>query len=445
MTLITVILIALLIVLIGFMVLEIFGLLKKESLIARLSIGWGLGVGLIGLQLFFYSILQVPWNRITLLLPWILLFFFYFIKHFRFNSKRIIYKFSLLEKVFIVLIILLNIFVSFQAVLRPVQAWDGWDNWLLRPKVFFLNNNLSLDYVNYTHDDYPLIMPLIDTFGYIMVGRIDDTAILFFHYMFYLALGGLFFAACQKLFGTKIALIYTFLLLSVQNIIRHGGRFEAGQSDLAMGYYIFAGALLLGYFLINKNKAVLILLSIFLGITAQIKNDGMAYFLIINLILFAAIVFWQQFKYLFALLPGFILVVFWYLYKLFSEYPSNFLFRNGLDIHFEKTFAILGAMLKEMINFQNWSLLWILFVASILFNWRKLGKAKIFLLILFLQWFSYFAIFMITPREPVGHVQNIIDKLYLHLAPLSVFISAMLATPIMKEFLKSPILFFRKR
>lgn len=428
MTLVAIIFIALFIVLIGYICIDRLSILKKESIVGKLSLGWGLGVGLIGLQLFLYSILQIPWSRFSLLLPWIPFIIFFFIKRFRIPNFKMNHRFSNIERILIIFLILLNLFVAFEAVLRPVQAWDGWDNWLLRPKVFYMNNDLSLDYVRYTHDDYPLIMPLMDTFGYIIIGGIDDKNILFFYFMFYLALGGLFFAASQKLFGTKLALLYTFLLLSLQNLIRHGGRFEAGQSDLALGYYIFTGALLLAYFFKTKNKFLSLLLSIFLGITAQIKNDGMAYFLIVNTIIVAVSIYWKKFSYILYLLPGFLLVGSWTLYKILNDYPSNFLFRNGLDIHYEKTFAIIGAMLKEMINFQNWNLLWVIFATVLLLNWKNLGKAKLFLLLLLLQWLSYFAIFMITPREPVGHVQNVIDKLYLHLAPLATFISALLIT-----------------
>jgi len=54
MTFLFVISTALFIVFVGFIVLEIFGFLKKESLIGRLSIAWGLGVGMIGLQIFIH-------------------------------------------------------------------------------------------------------------------------------------------------------------------------------------------------------------------------------------------------------------------------------------------------------------------------------------------------------------------------------------------------------
>ena len=56
-----------------------------------------------------------------------------------------------------------------------------------------------------------------------------------------------------------MALIFTFLLLSTQNLVRHGGRFEAGYADLALGFYIFLSVLLLLDYLKIQNKKALFL------------------------------------------------------------------------------------------------------------------------------------------------------------------------------------------
>src|SRR5438045_3509994 len=71
---------AIIIFLIGFMVISVFGFLKDESIIGKLAYSWGLGVGLIGLQLFLYSILKINWSRVSILLPWGILFSIFLFK-----------------------------------------------------------------------------------------------------------------------------------------------------------------------------------------------------------------------------------------------------------------------------------------------------------------------------------------------------------------------------
>ncbi|SRR6266566_2768064 len=413
--------------LLGYVVIELCGLLKGASLLEKLSYSWGLGVGLIGIQMFLYSISHIPWSRLSILLPWGIIFVILLVRTKQIPKfKKVKVKLSRLEIFFVLLIMLLLFFTGFESILRPIQAWDGWANWVFRSKVFFLHNNVTLDYVRYTHDDYPLIIPLMGTFGYIMMGGINDKYVLFLFFVFYLALGGLFFATSKKLLNTKKAIVLTFLLLSLQNLIRHGGHFEAGYADLALGYYIFAVTCLLAGFLKTKNKKTLLFLSLFLGITGQIKNDGIPFVVIVSSILLFVIIAWRKYWYVLFMLPSVLIFALWELYKIFNHYPNNFLFRDALYVHTDKVVAIVLAMSKEFFNFQNWSLLWVAFLVSLIVAWRKIHRVKLFLLVFCLQWLSYFAIFMVTPREPVGHVENIIDRLYIHLAPLAVLMVGLL-------------------
>ncbi|SRR5713226_229392 len=243
--------------LIGYVVIELCGFLKGASLLEKLSYSWGLGVGLIGIQMFLYSILHIPWSRLSILLPWVIIFVILLVRNKQTPKfRKVKVKLSRIEIFFVLLIAILLFFTGFESILRPIQAWDGWANWVFRSKVFFLHNNLTIDYVRYTYDEYPLIIPLMGTFGYIMMGEVNDKYVLFLFFVFYLALGGVFFATSKKLLNTKKAIILTFLLLSTQNLIRHGGRFEAGYADLALGYYIFAATCLLASFLKPSGQKI---------------------------------------------------------------------------------------------------------------------------------------------------------------------------------------------
>jgi hypothetical protein len=423
---------AVFIFLIGYLIIELCGFLKGGSLLEKLSYSWGLGVGLIGTQLFIYSLLNIAWSRISILLPWVMLCIIFLVRTRplpKIEIKKIKLKLSMIEIFFLLLIALLLIFTGVESIIRPIQAWDGWVNWIFRPKVFFLHNNLDMDYIRYTYNDYPLIIPLMGTFGYIMAGGINDTYILFLFFIFYLALGGVFFAISKKLLNTKLAIVLTFLLLSLQNLIRHGGRFEVGQADLALGYYIIATIGLLINFLKTKDKKMLLLLSLFLGFTGQIKEDGIPFFVIINLILLYFILIWKKYSHIFAMLPAVFLLGLWDLYKILNHYPPSLLFRDIVHIHWDKVGAILLAMTKEFINFQNWSILWIVFLIALIFSWRRIATIKLFVLVFFLQLLSYFIVYMITPGDPVYRVEGTIDRLCIHLAPLAVLIIGLLLKP----------------
>ncbi len=152
----------------------------------------------------------------------------------------------------------------------------------------------------------------------------------------------------------------------------------------------------------------------------------MPFVVIVSFILLFFIIAWRKYWYVLFMLPSVLILALWELYKIFNHYPNNFLFRDTLYVHTDKVAAIVLAMSKEFFNFQNWNLLWVAFLVSLILAWRKIHRVKLFLLVFCLQWLSYFAIFMVTPREPVGHVENIIDRLYIHLAPLAVLMVGLL-------------------
>lgn len=401
----------------GYSVVNLFNL-QIKSLIEKFSYSWGLGVGLVSTQLFFYSLLTIEWTKFTLVTPWLAIILFSFWKNkpkFVLNKE----KFDKTERFFLILIILLLGFTAFEAILRPVQAWDGWLNWLLRPKVFFLNNNISLDYVRYTTDGYPLIIPLMSTFYYKLIGQVNDKNVLLLFFTFYLTIAGLFYAKSKEMVGRKIALIFTFLLISTQNLIRHGGRYEAGHADLALSYFILAVACLLINYLKSKTLKNLLLFNIILGFSALIKNDGIPIFLIGNFLTLFYIIKSRKFINIVSLMPSILLFGSWNLYKHLNDYPKNWIAGSG-SFHYDKIGQIVIAMSKEFFNFQNWSLLFIVFIFTLIIYYKNIKKIFPVFLLLLVQFFFYVLAFMLSPfANPVDHVAGVVNRLYIHIAPLA--------------------------
>lgn len=422
----------------GFLFIKTFNFFDNSPLIEKLSFSWGLGAGLISAQLFLYSLIGIQWNKSSITLPWLILGVIFLINTHKLTIPKVpTINLNNFYKIFLIMLLSLIIFVGIESVIRPAQAWDAFSNWVFRPKVFFINNNLDLDYVQYTRDDYPLILPLIGTYGYITMGEVDDKYILLLFYMFYLAIGGIFFSFCIKNFNIQTGILFTFLLLSIQNILRHGGRYEAGQADLALGYFILTTSVVTYYFIKFKDNKYLILALIFAGLTAQIKNDGMPFFLIINLVIFFFITRWKKIKLYKYMLISPIIIGPWLIYKALNNYPVNFLLTDGLNIQLDRSLIVFLSMSKEFFNLQNWNLLWIILLFTIIIYIKNLKLTKILILILTLQWLSYFLIFLMTPREPQGHIENVINRLYLHIAPLAMLIIAIIIydIPIIKKYL----------
>ena len=125
----------------GFVIIRGYNLLPKKEFLTTVALGYGLGVGIVSIQLYFYAYLGIPWSALFLITPliiFILSTFFLRRDAFRFKVSKIP-ELSLFEKLLLVGICLTLAYVMFEALLRPVTVWDGWAIWLLKSKMFFIS------------------------------------------------------------------------------------------------------------------------------------------------------------------------------------------------------------------------------------------------------------------------------------------------------------------
>jgi len=424
-----------LVVVIGYSIIFICNFLKEMSLFEKSPYAFALGVGAVAFEMFLYSIFKIPWNPAYLLTPIVLIVIaaFKMMPKIRFKHK-LFTNWSLIEKVILVLILLLIFFVAFEAQLRPVSAWDGWAIWLLKAKMFYIDGFVNPAVYKLLKEGYPFVINLSVAFLYTLLGKVDDRSVLLLFFCFYLFTSILFYTQVKKRTGNLFALVFTFLLISTQNLVRHGGRFEAGYADLALGFYFFVSLSLFLRFLKSWSNRDLIILSVILGITGLIKEEGISYILLISLFLVYSILKSKKYKMIPLSFIYLIPIGIWQMFKLyFGPFPGLY---NSFVPHLNRTISIIYFILKEMINFQNWNLLWILFfIAFFTFNLSK--KYFYIYCLIFFQLFIYSCVFLISPYPPNVHIPNVMDRLLLHLAPISVFVTALVLYKPLKILLRN--------
>lgn len=414
---------------VGFFTIYLLGFLREFSILENLPFSFGLGVGLIAFQMFLYSLFNLKWDVKIIFLPWLMAFAFLIIKNPKIMkpNKFLYFKWANFNKIILFFILLLLIFVGIEALIRPLSAWDGWASWLLKAKMFFIDGEVRSDVFRYLDSEYPLVISLFSAFSYVLLGEIDDKAILLVFFTFYLMLSLAFFAAIKRYINDTWALLLTFLLMSLQNLIRHGGRFEAGQADLALGFYIFLTTVLLLNHLKNKSYKTMVLLSIFLGITANVKNEGIPFAVIILTLVCYTAVKVKKHRHLLITFLGIAPIIGWQVFKYVNNLPKLPAF-VGWNLHFERIPVVLFEISKEFVNIKNWNMLWLLFfVALAVYLCRKKWDVKINTLyvIIFIQLLVYVLIFLATPIDPAIHIKNVIDRLLIHLAALSLFVTSL--------------------
>ncbi len=422
---------------IGYLLIFAFRLLPSGNKLLALACSYGLGVGLISLQLFIYSQFKISWQRILLIFPWLVFVVIVLIK----NRKRIhlhlprLPKFSLISSLLILGIILSCCYVVFEALLRPAYAMDTWGFWLFEAKAFFLRGNLDPNVYRLTNIDYPPVMNLFETFIYIMIGKVDDTAVLLTSSAFYIFLALLFFTVLKKRYGTKYALLFTFLLLTTQTFVRQGGRLEAGLVDLPIGYYAFICLLLLLEYIKKSEKKTFILLNIFLSIISLIKFDGIPIAIIVGILAFYPTYKKKLYNYLPIIFLWVLPIIAWQIYKDVNHIkPAYFIIHTYVLSLNKATNAFIGTFL-ELINIKSWNVLWVIYFFSLfVFGIKKNKELFIINVLILSQLFIYLFLYIFNSAYAPS---SSIERLLVHVAPMALFYLAIVLQLLDNKFLKS--------
>ncbi|MCL5071732.1 MAG: hypothetical protein M1308_12690 [Actinobacteria bacterium] len=219
------------------------------------------------------------------------------------SCKRIIFY------IFVFLIFINFLTVLFFALLFPIRFWDAIASWSLKGRAFFIDASIvpffkSHNY-QFAHLSYPLYLPLMQTWIYVWMGKINENLVKVIFPLFYLS--GLFilYYLFSKKYKRAIAIIYVFIFSALPVVMDHGYieytnllfaiilmlavcffynyiKGEASRIHLSVPQDVSAAAI--G----PETKNYLMLSTIFFGILAQIRSEGLFFlgiFLIINLIL----------------------------------------------------------------------------------------------------------------------------------------------------------------
>jgi hypothetical protein len=414
---IIVLLLILFLAVIGYTVIWGFNLIPYKDKLFAISCSYGLGVGLVCMQLYLYSRIGISWNIWSVLSPWAILIPIILFK----ERKRItlslpkLPKLTVYDKLLLFGIFLALSYVIFEALIRPVAVWDAWAIWLLKAKIFFIDGKINPQILDYVRSDYPLVVSLLGTFIYIILGNVNDTAVLLTSTAFYFFLGLSLFAVIRKKYGITYALLFTFLFATMQNFIRHGGRMEAGQADLPIGYFAFCSTILLLEYIKKSSVRVLVLLNMFLAIGSLVKFEGIPIAIVIEIFIVNHILKHKLYKQFPVLLFWIVPLFDWQIYKKINHLTYAYFIAHPFILSSSKMFNAVWGMIKEMITVKSWYILWISYIYA-LFSFGIKDKYLFILNVIILSQIGlYIVLYMFTlGNDP----ESSAERLLVHIAPL---------------------------
>ena len=442
-----------LVTLIGYLALLTLDQHRLLGSVERLALGYGAGVGLLVWEMLVFQALGfsfgVPALLGSLLGISALVFLVVMPRRSRDRSPEAIPRLAAahlqpLEWFFVAALVLEASSVFFRASFRPMEAYDAVSNWGLKGKAIWLAGNIPTSFLqnpNYEvfHPDYPLLVPLLESYVYRFAGGLREGSAKLMFPLFLAGCAVTLFAALRRTGQTRRScLLFSFLLISIPYFSEHATN---GYADVILGFYFCAGTLYLYFWQITGETLFFVLSTLFAGFAALTKNEGLL-LVGIYLIWITALLLWRTdvpFRNRIAtlgisccLLAA--LLMPWYLFKaslgLRNDVINSEAIKAGLKWSgISRLGPILYHFQTQVFGPKNWNLVWMLFAAAVCLRQKVLLRtpAVSVLLATVAVLIAYVGVYLITPYsvapfDVTWHLRTSASRLLLHVLPQVVFL-----------------------
>lgn len=421
--------------------------------VERLVLGCGVGVGLLAWEMLIFQSLGYEFSVIALLAPLLgisalALGFTKRGQEWKLSSNP---RFAIappplqgLEWCLVGAIVLELLGAFFYTWLLPMEAYDAVSNWGLKAKAIFLAGKIPESFLlnpNYEvfHPDYPLLVPLLESYVYRCVGELREASAKVIFPLFLAGCIAVLFAALRRAGQTRRSgFFFSFLLVSVPYLIEQATN---GYADVVISFYFGAGSLYL-YLWQTTNRDVFLLLSALLtGFAALTKNEGLV-LIGIHLVWLVAALILQSERQLRDKLARFgvytcvvvAVLIPWYLFKDSLGLRNDVINREAVAAgfswnHLSRVGPILYHLQTQVFGPKNWNWVWILLCAALGLRHKVLFRSPaVFVLCATgLTLMVYMSVYLITPYttppfDVAWHLRTSASRLLLHVLLHAVFL-----------------------
>lgn len=380
----------------GFLLLSVLSRKLHLSLLEKCCAGYGIGMGMNAISVFFLGIAGVQFTFSSLAAPQVIAIIvlgILYIKLGRHGEARATQgrtAFSLSDMTPLrtagVLLVITWIafkvfFVFFEGLNRPLVSSDALLNLSSGAKFFYFQKGFLLDPSNehFFAQDYrlftghPLLTGVAQVWIATAIGYWSEIYVKAWSPFYFLAIIGILYSALRQTEGFKVAILAAFFLSAVPLLSYHG---QDGYADLPLAFYALSGTVYLWRYLEKNESASLVISGILLAMGAFTKNEGIFYLLSAGFVLFAYNVLNRRWPWagahLFAI-PALSYILPWYAFKAYygigfghGEAASGITWTQSL--HPE----VIGLYFTEIFFTANHGLIFSFLIILGLLNYREI-------------------------------------------------------------------------
>jgi hypothetical protein len=411
----------------------------------EMAVSYGLGVGFVSFQMLIFYLLRLKFSVGMIAAPWIAVFAVNMMlsRHRARQSCLPALKDSPgrsgLKLFLISAIAIETAYAFFRALIKPLESYDAIAIYAIKSKIFFLARSIPQEFFDhiagmYPHPDYPLNIPLAETFIYLSIGSLNDQLVKALFPLFFTGILCLMYYAVRR-FSTKVyALLFTFIIATIPQVNANAAN---GYLDLALGFYYFASALFLFRWVNGRDDTASLAVSACLaGLAAWTKNEGLMYCVINMCVVVGVIVlgrkkisvrdFTQAALYLLILA---VICAPWILVKASANIANDEIDLANLNPvnllkQAHKIMPVLYEFQKQFFGPKKWLILWPAAAAVILLRLKKAfsGTVERCIFISLVMAVSGYALFYMISYVDVGFfTSKTWARFLLHFLPLVVY------------------------
>lgn len=421
----------------------------KYSLPEQIALSFGLGTGTLSIGMFLISYVGIQLNMFNIMVGFVPFFVYFFWQGFRIDSfipnGSKLKHFNSLDIILFISIVLIFLLIATDALIQPMIHYDDRAFWALKAKILYHEGTInSMDFFDpyriHPNQNYPLLIPLIESWIYAVLGHIDDRLVKIIFPLFFGSLLLILYSSQRQFSFRTHSLMFTALYASIPYIVVRilpvpdgATGASSGYADVPLSFFYFISTIYLyGWMTNTKNNDSLIISSIFSIFLIFTKQEGIFLFTSNLLILILFIFFDVENKLkprtiallTYSLLPLIILLP-WFMFQ--QNLPNNLQFQFSFETitqNFRRAPVILLQFSKMFLNLMYWNVLWILAGVTTIFTIKHTFRIPLvyLFLMLTLHLFAYVFMYIFTPLDFESHMSVSLNRMLIHIAPAIVFL-----------------------
>ena len=347
----------------------------------------------------------------------------------------------------ILFLLLIKVIASvWQVTHIPTYEFDAWNNWNLRAKVIYVEQEIPLDksdpfYLGGGIKSYPLNDGLWKVWIANMIGKWDENLAGLGSVVFYVVLLGIFYFSLPRNFSRVFKFLCTYLLASLPFLYFHSW---IPYADLEFAVYLFLTVVAFSKFLSphlssptggeesKEGASVWLPLSaIALALTIWTKNEGFVVVLPMLLPLTTVLVITKTValrNYLKYWLIALVIVSPWLFFRFINE--LEFLSGDSGSFNFVYNSQFVNEAWHSIFLRSHFNFLWILVFSLIIFKFKKIWQdmPMRFSMITLASLFLFYNSIIIFTDKALD--LSALVRVNLHIAPIGLFLMVLILAEI---------------